>query len=299
MDDAPLAGMTEGYSAGTAGVRLHYVPAGAGGDGRAPVVQQHGFPELWYAWRHQVTALASAGHDVIAPDLRGYNRSDKPPCVRDYRMELLVADVLALVRDVAGRGARAAVVGHDWGGVIAWRLAMAHPEAVSRLAILNAPHPAAYLRELRRSPAQLLKSWYALFFQLPWLPEALVRCGDFALMKRGFRLDPSRPGAFTRADIDRYVEAFSRPRALTSAINYYRATFRQGPAAFGAVQRIDAPTLVVWGERDRYLSPRLASDLATWVPNCRIERLPAASHWVQHDEPERVNRLLLSFLDER
>ena len=257
----------------------------------------HGFPEFWYGWRHQIPALAAAGLKVVAPDLRGYNLSDKPRRVSDYGMDRLVGDVLALVRQVAGSSGRAAVVGHDWGGIIAWRLAMQHPEVVDRLVILNAPHPAAYLRELRRSPAQLMKSWYAFFFQLPWLPEALVRFDDFALLRRGFRLDPSRPSAFTRADVARYVEAFSRPGALTAAINYYRAAFREGPGAMAAaVRRIDVPTLVIWGDGDRYLASELASDLGQWVTHCRVERVPAASHWVQHDEPEVVNRLLLSFL---
>src|SRR5262249_33835635 len=141
------------------GLRLHYVEAGAG----PPVLLLHGFPEFWYSWRHQLPALAGAGFRAWAPDLRGYNESEKPAGVRNYRVRLLVEDVAGLIRHT-GAG-RATVVGHDWGGVIAWRLAMDRPELVERLVILNAPHPGAFLRELR-NPAQWLRSAYVLFFQL-------------------------------------------------------------------------------------------------------------------------------------
>ena len=259
-----------------------------------PVVLLHGFPEFWYAWRQQLPALARAGFRAVAPDLRGYGRSPKPPRVRDYRIELLAADVADLIRRHCG--GRAHVVGHDWGGVIGWWLAMHHPDVVDRLVVLNAPHLAAYFRELRR-PAQLLRSWYVGFFQLPWLPEWSIRVDGYATLRRLFRDDPARRGAFTEPDIERYVEAFADRRALTGAINYYRAAVRAGPWAMaGRVRPIAAPTLLIWGERDRYLVPELASGLEAWVPNLRVERLAAASHWVQHDEPDRVNQLLVDFL---
>jgi len=261
---------------------------------RPDVLFLHGFPETSTAWRHQLPVLTAAGFRAVAPDLRGYGRSPKPPAVRDYRIDLVATDVLDLVRrHCAGR---VHLVGHDWGGVIAWWLAMYHPEAVERLVILNAPHPAAYLRELRR-PAQLARSWYVLLFQLPWLPEWLIRFNDFAALRRLFTTDPARPGAFTKADVEHYVAAFSDRRSLTGTINYYRAVFRAGPAAMSRqVRPVRAPTLVIWGDRDRYLVPGLASGLESWVENPRVERLAGASHWVQHDEPARVNRLLLDFL---
>ena len=296
--DAPaeLTGVTYRHFDGAGGVRLHCAEVGRASGGRLPVVLLHGFPEFWYGWRHQIPALAAAGFHVLAPDLRGYNLSDKPRRISDYRIDLLAADVAAVVRDVAGVDGRAHVVGHDWGGVVAWHLAMHHPAAVEKLVVLNAPHPAAYLHELRR-PTQLLRSWYAFFFQLPWLPEAAMRFNDFASLRDLFRRGPARAGAFTEADIDRYVETFSRPGAVTSAINYYRAAFRAGAArAKRAVRRIDVPTLLIWGERDRYLVPELSDGLEPWVTNLRVERLPSATHWVQHDEPETVNRLLLRFL---
>jgi pimeloyl-ACP methyl ester carboxylesterase len=276
-------------------VVLHFVESRPAGEPRRqPVVLLHGFPEFSYSWRNQLPALAAAGFRAIAPDLRGYGRSPKPPRVRDYRIELLAADVL----DLIGRecGGRAHLVGHDWGGVIAWWVAMHHPDAVERLVILNAPHPVAYSRELRR-PAQMLRSWYVAFFQLPWLPEFAMRFDDLAAIRRVFETDPGRPGAFTPDDVSKYVHAFGERRALTGAINYYRAAFRQVHAHLGARARpIETPTLLIWGERDRYLVAELASGLESWVSNLRVERLPNASHWVQHDEPGRVNELLVEFL---
>ncbi len=270
------------------GVGLHYVEAGSG----PLVVLLHGFPEFWYSWRHQIPALAAAGFRVLAPDLRGYNESDKPAGVASYCLPLLAADVAALVSHAGA--ARAHVVGHDWGGAIAWWLAMHRPEVVARLAVLNAPHPAALLRELR-TLRQLLRSWYVFFFQLPWLPEWLLSAGGHARLERTLRREPLRPGAFTEEDIRRYKEALSRPGALTAALNYYRAAFRH-PAEARATRPIQAPALLIWGEHDRYLGQRLTEGLEPWAPGLRVERLPEASHWVQNDAPERVNRLLIEFL---
>jgi pimeloyl-ACP methyl ester carboxylesterase len=272
------------------GVRLHYVEAGDG----PPVVLLHGFPEFWYSWRHQLPALAAAGFRAIAPDQRGYNLSDRPPGVSNYRVEHLVGDVAGLICSVAG--GRAAVVGHDWGGAIAWALAMRHPELVDRLVILNAPHPATYLRELR-TVGQMLRSWYVFFFQLPGLPEWAFRRNDFALLKRMLRRDPVRPDVFSEEDIRLYKEALARPGALTATINWYRAVLRGGlRRARKDVRPVAMPTLLIWGEQDRYLGPRLTEGLEPWVHNLRVERFPDASHWVHAEWPERVNRLLAEFL---
>jgi pimeloyl-ACP methyl ester carboxylesterase len=267
-------------------VRLHYVEAGEG----PLVLLLHGFPEFWYGWRHQIPALAEAGFRVRAPDLRGYGLSDKPEGVAAYRVERLVEDVAELVRHAGA--ARAHVVGHDWGGVVAWYFAMLRPELLDRLAILNAPHPAAFAREIVK-PDQMLRSAYAAFFQLPVLPEAVLRAGGFALLKRVFRTEPARPGAFTDADIERYREAFARPGALTASLNYYRAAARYPRPR---VRPVAAPTLLIWGEKDPHLTVRLTEGLEAWVPDLRVERLPEASHWVAADEPERVSRLLVDFL---
>src|SRR5947209_6217022 len=201
------------------GVRLHYVEAGRG----PLIVLLHGFPEFWYCWRFQIPALAAAGFRVVVPDLRGYNLSDKPPGVASYRLPLLSQDVAELIRRAGAE--RAAVAGHDWGGGIAWHLAMTRPDCVGKLIILNAPHPALYEREVRKLP-QLLRSWYIFFFQLPWLPELVCRWHDFALLRRAVREGPACRDRVTRHDADLYIKALARPGALTAAINYYRAVFR-------------------------------------------------------------------------
>jgi pimeloyl-ACP methyl ester carboxylesterase len=267
-------------------VRLHWVKAGAG----QPVLLLHGFPQFWWMWRRQIQPLADAGFRVIVPDLRGYNLSDKPAGVSAYRMENLVADVQALIRHTGAQ--RAHVVGHDWGGLIAWWLAMLSPEHVDRLAILNAPHPKAFRREIRM-PDQMLRSWYAAAVQVPVVPEAAIRANDFALLERAFRASTVRPAAFADDDIRRYKEAAAQPGALTAMLNYYRAAARRKAPP---TSRIDHRTLLIWGKRDQALSLRMTYGLERWVPNIRIERIPQASHWVAEEVPERVTALLTDFL---
>jgi pimeloyl-ACP methyl ester carboxylesterase len=269
------------------GVRLHCVSAGSG----PLVVLLHGFPEFWYSWRHQMHALADVGFRAVAPDLRGYHTSDRPLGVRNYAIDLLVTDVAELI--VALGSARAIVIGHDWGGFIAWHLALQRPELVERLVILNAPHPAAIRREMR-NPRQWLRSWYVFVFQLPGLPEWLLAAGDGALQRRVFGRTPSRPNAFTPEDLQKYREAFPTRRDWTAPVNYYRAAFRYRPSR--RLVPILTPTLLVWAERDPYLGPRLSHGLEPWVPNLRVERLPDVGHWLQNEAPERVNELILRFL---
>lgn len=268
------------------GLKLHYVEAGSG----PLVVLLHGFPEFWYSWRHQIPSLAQAGFRVLAPDLRGYNLSDKPKGVSAYHVDLLAGDVVGLIRHAGGE--RAHIVGHDWGGGIAWWLGIHRPEVVDRLAILNSPHPTAFLRELRR-PGQLLRSWYMFFFQLPWLPEWAIRRGNFADLARTFR--QARPGAFSKRDIEKYKEALGQPGTLTAAINYYRAMFRNFRLLRGPMPVVHSPTLLIWGKDDDYLGIGLTEGLESAVPDLRLELL-AATHWVQCDAPDEVNRLLIDFL---
>jgi pimeloyl-ACP methyl ester carboxylesterase len=272
------------------GVRLHYVEAGSG----PLVILLHGFPEFWYSWRHQIPALAAAGYRVVAPDMRGYNVSEKPPGVRSYLIETLADDVAGLIRHLGET--TAVVAGHDWGGGVAWYVPMRHPAIVEKLIVLNAPHPGALVREMR-TLSQMRKSWYILFFQLPWLPEALFRSRGYAMLDRVMRRDPVRAGAFSDADIRHYKRALSRPGALTATINYYRAMLRRNPReAMQEPLTIACPTLLIWGEQDRYLGVPLTEGLERWVPAIRVERIPEASHWVQIDAPERVNTLMLEFL---
>jgi pimeloyl-ACP methyl ester carboxylesterase len=279
--------LREGY-ADVGEVRLHYVEAGEG----PLVVLLHGFPEFWFGWRFQIGALAAAGFRVVAPDLRGYNLSSRPNGVAAYDADRLAADVRGLIRE---RGAESALLaGHDWGAAVAYLTAMNHPEVVERLVILNVPHPRRLLHGLRTT-RQLRKSWYFFFFQLPGLPERFVRDRHWWYFRHSLR--DARPGAFTPQDIERYVEAWSQPGAATAMINYYRAALRQSPKrAEARLRPIQAPTLVIWGQRDRFLGAELAEPDRDDVPNLdRVERLPDASHWVQHDDPERVTQLLIDF----
>lgn len=271
-------------------VRLHY--AAAGPVGGPLVLMLHGYPELWYSWRRQIPFLAERGFRVVAPDMRGYNLSDKPEGVGAYRIQNLVTDVRDLVEHLGAE--RAHVVGHDWGGIVGWYFAMSHPVLLDRLAILNAPHPQRYVRTM--NPGQMLRSWYIGFFQLPWLPERMMARNDFEVIRKVFRHDPESPGAFTPEDVEVYVEAARRSDGLRYPINYYRALLRPNPLPALRWRTIERPVQVIWGDKDRALEPALAEPDRGWVPDARVHRFPEASHWVQHDEPERVNEVLGQFL---
>jgi pimeloyl-ACP methyl ester carboxylesterase len=277
--------LREGY-AEVGDARLHYVEAGAG----PLIVLLHGFPEFWFGWRLQIAPLAAAGFRVVAPDLRGYNLSSKPAGLAAYTADQLAADLRGLIRELGAESAL--LVGHDWGGTVAWTIAMNHPEVVDRLAILNAAHPRR-LNQGLRNPRQLMRSWYFFYFQTPGLPERRVRRRHWRFFRRFLRdADP----AYTPEEIERYVEAWSQPGAAAAMINYYRAAVRPPKGAKAELRPISAPTLVIWGLRDRYLGPKLAEPDHDDVPGLdRVERLPDASHWVHHDESERVTHLLVDF----
>lgn len=266
---------------------LHVVEAGSG----RTVVLVHGFPDFWYVWRYQIAPLVAAGCRVIAPDLRGFNLSSKPAVVQRYTPAVLAGDLDALVRHFDA--ADVTLVAHDWGGIVAWHAAMARPSWLRRLVILNSPHPVAMLRGLRR-PRQLWKSWYIFYFQLPWLPEALLRRGGAATLVNILRTNPTRPGAYTEEDIAYSVQAHLQPGALTGALNCYRAAVRGGSGTFsGPRTRIDVPTLVLWGDADNYLEPWLAEPPADLVPHCAVRHFPDASHWIMVDRPDDVTRAIL------
>ena len=292
MLESPLvplpAGATERFVQAN-GLRFHVVEAGP--PGGPPVVLLHGFPELWYGWRRQIGPLAAAGHRVIAPDQRGYNTSDKPEGVAAYRVDTLAADVVGLL-DALGLE-RAAIVGHDWGAVVAWWLALAHPERVSRLAILNVPHPLVMRRHLLRSPRQMLRSWYVFFFQIPGLPERFLARDGFASLARAVR--GGRRGTCTDGDLVVYREAWAQPGALTAMVNWYRGALRAGGARLPRL-RVGVPTLVLWGARDRFLGREMAAPSAALCDDGRLEVFETATHWLQHDEAEAVNERLVRFL---
>lgn len=255
------------------------------------VVLLHGFPEFWYGWRRQLGPLATAGVRVVAPDLRGYNLSTKPTGLANYVLDVLADDVLSLA-DALGRR-RFAIVGHDWGGVLAWHLAARDPGRIERAAILNAPHPATMRDFARDHPRQLARSWYVAFFQLPGLPERMLRAGDHAWLANGLT-GSSRPGTFGDADLALYRRAWSQPGALTAMLAWYRAVRLQQPPT--TPLRVEVPVQVIWGDRDRFLDRGLAEAGIAACDQSEVHHLRRASHWVQHEEPDEVNRLLLRFL---
>jgi pimeloyl-ACP methyl ester carboxylesterase len=273
----------------TNGIRLHAVEAGPA-DGRL-LILLHGFPELWHGWHRQIEPLAAAGFRVLVPDQRGYNLSDKPRGVASYRIDQLARDVIGLIDD-AGRE-RASIVGHDWGGAVAWWAGIAHPQRLERLALLNIPHPFVMRRHLLHNRAQRRKSWYIFFFQLPWLPEAYFRRREWAYGVRALTAT-SRPGTFSAADLAVYRQAWSQPGAIGAMINWYRAALRMPPPRPLSL-RVTVPTLLIWGTGDRFLGQEMAQPSIDLCDDGRLALLDA-THWVQHEEPGEVGRLLAEFL---
>lgn len=254
------------------------------------VILLHGFPEFSYAWRNQVGPLADDGWRVLVPDQIGYNLSDKPIGLENYDIDALADDVLRLAESAGYR--TFSLVGHDWGGIVAWWLALRDPDRIERLAILNAPHPATMTRYAMTHPTQMLRSWYVLFFQIPGLPEALLRAGGYRMARR-MLTGTSRGDAFSRHDLDHYQEAWSRPGALTAMINWYRALRKRRKLRS---ERVRVPTMILWGERDAALEFPLALAALRRCDQGRLFRFPNATHWLQHEEPEDVNHLLRAFL---
>lgn len=256
------------------------------------VILLHGFPEFWYAWRHQIEPLAEAGFWVWAPDQRGYNLSDKPLGVEAYAIQHLADDVVALIR-AAGRE-QAVLVGHDWGGVVVWYLAANNTEHIQRAVVINVPHPAVMLRQLRRDPRQLLQSWYIFAFQLPWFPERWLGSDGCRALARTLRRT-SRRGTFSADELDRYREAWCQPHALTSMVNWYRAAMRYSSRRCFD-RPIELPTLLIWGARDQFIRRQTAKASIDRCRNGRLVTFEEATHWVHHEESVRVNTAILEFL---
>jgi epoxide hydrolase 4 len=273
-------------------VRLHYVTAGGG----PPLIFLHGFPEFWYAWRAQLAHFAPR-YRAVAPDMRGYNLSEKPHGLEAYALPTLAADIVALI-DHLGHP-RAALVGHDWGGVVAWACAQLAPDRISRLVVINAPHLAIFARELANSPEQRRASAYIERFQLTDA-EDLLAADRFAALDQALLGSLIARGALTEADRAAYHTAWSQPGALTGMLSYYRATDVLGGVARLpplALRPVTTPTLVIWGEQDRALLPGNLDGLAQYAPDLQIARIPDASHWVVHEQPARVSALIAAFLD--
>lgn len=282
-------GLKHGWSA-PRGVRLHYVEAGAG----PLVLLLHGFPDFWYVWRYQLRPLANAGFHVVAPDLRGYNLSDKPSAVREYALPVVADEIAALL---AAFGAdQASLVGHDFGGAIAWWLASQWPDRIARLSVLNTPHPVRFLRGWL-TPAQAARSSYMLLFQLPGIPEITLRARDFAVLRWLLRSRPGRAASLSQADMQQYLHAWQQPGALRAMLNYYRALKYLGPVQTRRTFRpVRQPVLSIWGAADRFARPELADPGQRLAPNARVHWLAGVGHWPHVDRHDTVNALLIAFL---
>ena len=270
-------------------INLHYVSQGTG----ELMLMLHGFPEFWYSWRHQITKFSDR-YRVVAPDLRGYNDSDKPQDLDAYDMSELIADVKGIVE---GLGYDSCIlVAHDWGGAIAWNFAYTYPQMVQKLIVLNIPHPALFAKGLR-TPQQLLKSWYIFAFQIPWLPEFLFQLNDYQAIKNAFVEMAIDKTAFPTEDLIAYRDAAAKPGALTAMINYYRQAFK---SLFSTQQPqwdiLQVPTLTIWGESDTALGKELTYGTEEYVSDWRVRYIPNCSHWVQQEQPELVNQYIEEFL---
>ena len=273
------------------GVRLHYVTAGAG---ERLVILLHGFPEFWYSWRHQIAALSDE-YTVVAPDLRGYNLSDKPASIYDYQIENLVDDVTGLIRHF--NRDNAAIIGHDWGAAVAWATALRHPEYVWKLCAMQVPPTSVWRKN--QSLRQALASSYMLFFQIPVLPEWLLSLNDFAAIEKGFKTTEAEELVFTDEVIEEYKKSWRETGALTAAINYYRANVFRLFIGRGndAENKIKVPTLFVYGEKDPFVLPETVRDVSQAINAPYSEfRLANAGHWVQQEAAEDVNEVLVDFL---
>jgi pimeloyl-ACP methyl ester carboxylesterase len=252
----------------------------------------HGFPEYWGAWLEYIKVLAAAGYHVIAHDQRGYNLSGKPAKVSDYDLDMLAADVIGLAEHFGHH--RFTVIGHDWGGSVGWWIATRHAERLEQLVVLNAPHPLIWREAMQNHPEQRRRSRYVQFFRLPWLPELLLRRGRFQALVQGIS-ERARPDTVTQERLEPYRAAWSAPGALTAMLNWYRAFLRKDlPDSTSC--RIASRVLLIWGERDSYCVRDLAEASLRLCDNGRAEYVKNATHWVQHDEPERCREILLEFL---
>ncbi|RAU82790.1 alpha/beta fold hydrolase [Pontibacter arcticus] len=269
-------------------VTLHV--ARAGDKSGETIVLLHGFPEFWYGWRKQLTFFADHGYQVVAPDQRGYNLSSKPQETEAYTLEKLTADIVALIRQL--NSGKVVLIGHDWGGVVAWAIAIHFPDLLHKLVILNMPHPAIMQQHLRSNPRQMFRSWYAAFFQIPVLPEQAAQAFDFKLLEQSMA-GTANAGTFSEEDLATYREAWEQPGALTSMINWYRA-FKYTKLELD--KDITVPTLMLWGKKDAFLGAEMALPSINRCTNGKLLFLDQATHWLHHEEPEKVNQEIIAFL---
>jgi len=267
-------------------VELFVVRAGPA-DG-PPIVLLHGFPEFWYAWKGVIAPLTAAGYRVIIPDQRGYGDSDKPRGVEAYDVDRLGDDIAGLIAALGYQNAF--VAAHDWGGGVAWNLAIRHPERVRKLAVIDTPHPDAYQHvQTKEEPV----SWFRTFFQIPLLPEESARWGNWALQSKMLR-DTAAPGAFPDEKLDLYRSAWDRDGAYGSMVNWYRAAFRSGPGD-GKDARVALPVLLILTAHDAFIPADMTRASLSLLDDGRLIELGTGTHWVMQEEPERIAQLLAKF----
>lgn len=280
------------------GLKFHYVSLG---DPSKPLMLLlHGFPEFWFSWRHQLKAFSDNYH-VVAVDLRGYNETERPPRTCDYALPHLRQDVAELIPALGH--SKAVLVGHDWGGAIAWAVAQRHPDLVTKLVVMNCPHTRVFQRTITSTWAQLMKSWYMFLFQLPWLPEFMLSRRDygyFTAVFRGKKAGVRNLEAFPPEAVEAYKYVFSQPGASTGPINYIRCIFSSANSAPAerqiARRKIETPTLLLWGDDDMFLERSMADGHGDFVTNLTVKHIPKCSHWVQQDVPDLVNEYVREFL---
>eukprot|EP00058_Branchiostoma_floridae_P021392 XP_002606882.1 hypothetical protein BRAFLDRAFT_60330 [Branchiostoma floridae] len=300
LDDPELG--THGYvRLKSSGLRFHYVAAGE--RGKPLMLCLHGFPECWYSWRHQLKEFRNS-YRVVAPDLRGYATYYVDIATENGGFSLAEGNVSHLTNDVqelieALGYSSCTLVAHDWGGIIAWLFAVDHPDLVDKLIVMNAPHPGTFMKYMRTHFSQFRRSWYVFFYQLPWLPENMVKAFDFQLIYGAFKgkgMGCKRRDAVTEEDLEAFKYTFARPGVnISAAINYYRAMLKQPPRSYKGT-KVTCPTLMIWGDQDAALEVGLTEGTDKFVPDFTLKMVPGASHWVQQDQPEVVNGIMRDWL---
>jgi pimeloyl-ACP methyl ester carboxylesterase len=265
------------------------------GEGDRVALLLHGFPESRHCWRHQLPAIAALGWRAVAVDMRGYGQSSRPKGRASYRIERLVEDVAALFDALGAR--QRLLIGHDWGGMVAWATAIRRVCSLDGLIVLNAPHPAVYADVIRRSWRQRLRSWYVLFFALPWLPEKALTAHHAREVEAALTRTASRPDVFPAPTLAQYRDNAAQPGAMTAMLNYYRANLDATWMAAGP--GVDTPTLLLWGDQDHALGVELVPGTAGHVPDLTTRILPGVSHWVQEEAPDQVNAAIGDWLKSR
>ena len=274
----------------TNGITLHVAVTGPE-DGEL-VILLHGFPDFWYGWRKQIYALSEAGYRVAVTDQRGYNKSDKPKGKRAYVINELGQDIIGLIKHFKREDAL--IIGHDWGGAVGWHLASTHPEFVQKFIAINIPHMGVFPKALLKTPSQLIKSLYIAFFQIPLLPEKIMNGRNFKNMVQILK-GSSKKGTFKENDIKEYKKAWRKSGALTAMLNWYRTL----PASMKHIskEKIEVPVKIIWGEKDRFLSKSLAEESLKFINAALVTWVKGATHWVNQEEADAVNKEILSFLN--